>query len=330
MKFVVCMFVLLSGVVPGCARGGDDGPDPIDEPDASNGALGKGEACTPGDTCRVGLTCVEGVCCSNPDCQGPCSSCKVKGSEGTCVAVPLGQDPENACGDIDCSGYFAGWNGVSCFTQANVLASRASCNGLGKCQTASELCPNQTDLGPAATTCRVCESPKNGTCTGTTPGMCESATGSDQFEPNDACVNVKSIGAVGTNESHQVTGIMQVEPLGDIDQYNFLALESDNKCNTCNGSQTETYRVLIYLQVPPNAGTYRICASQGSCGNMPMQCKDVAAGSSDNALSIDVLDPCGGTNSVLPFFVQVSGITNSHSCQPYGLSFEMITPCPGL
>lgn len=62
-----------------------------------------GQACSVGDDCPSGY-CTDGVCC-NSACAGPCESCAIGGSEGTCSPHDAGTDPENNCpGTLACTG----------------------------------------------------------------------------------------------------------------------------------------------------------------------------------------------------------------------------------
>ena len=55
-----------------------------------------GHACTRNTQCLSG-TCSDGVCC-NVNC-GKCGSCNTPGTEGTCIPIAAGTDPENECMD---------------------------------------------------------------------------------------------------------------------------------------------------------------------------------------------------------------------------------------
>ncbi len=138
-----------------------------------------GDACTASNQCMSGLSCVDGVCCTS-SCTGTCVACNVPGSEGTCSPVPVGQDPANECAGLDCSSYFAGFTGSTCFERADAPSSAVSCNGAGACQQPADVCPSQ-GRGDARLTCDAsCQSPNGASCTGTAPPVCNNLTPGNQ------------------------------------------------------------------------------------------------------------------------------------------------------
>jgi MYXO-CTERM domain-containing protein len=64
---------------------------------------GLGEECTAPMGCESGM-CVDGVCCDAEECDGACTRCDVSGSEGSCTAVPEGEDPDVECPLSTCDG----------------------------------------------------------------------------------------------------------------------------------------------------------------------------------------------------------------------------------
>ncbi|MGM0576891.1 MAG: putative metal-binding motif-containing protein [Myxococcota bacterium] len=138
--------------------------------------LGTGEPCGASAECAAGLTCVDGVCCGST-CAGDCRRCDLPGSEGTCAFVEEGLDPDDDCGAVSCDGWYHGFEGGTCYERADVSAGAATCDGAGACLGASALCPTRGQ-GDAAVTCDPqCQSPAEGTCTGTTAGSCTNLTG---------------------------------------------------------------------------------------------------------------------------------------------------------
>ena len=109
---------------------------------------GQGQACRSSDDC--GSTyCVDGVCCASA-CTGTCQACNLAGSEGRCVPVPAGQDPNQECpADLAAAcGRAGGCNGAgACRMQpegapcggskvcAGITESQRACNGSGTCVT---------------------------------------------------------------------------------------------------------------------------------------------------------------------------------------------------
>lgn len=140
---------------------------------------GPGDACTASNQCSGGLSCVDGVCCTS-SCTGTCEACNLPGSEGTCAAVPDGADPAGECGGFDCSSYFAGFSGDSCYERQPAPASAVSCNGARACQTPATVCPTMPP-GDLRSTCDAsCQDPRPGTCQGTTPPVCDNVGAGNQ------------------------------------------------------------------------------------------------------------------------------------------------------
>jgi hypothetical protein len=83
--------------------------------DCAPGELCTGGVCTlspNGAPCNVGTTCESGFCadavCCNDACSGTCRACvhaKTEATDGTCVPIPTGQDPDDECaGSNVCDG----------------------------------------------------------------------------------------------------------------------------------------------------------------------------------------------------------------------------------
>lgn len=135
--------------------------------------IGAGGFCDQQSDCSSGLVCVDSVCCDNI-CAGTCGACDLQGSVGTCSLIPGGMDPDAECDSIDCSTFYFGWEGGTCFAKANVSAALATCGGDGACASQPDECSAQSARGPAALVCDpICQSPNLSSCTGTTPGTCD-------------------------------------------------------------------------------------------------------------------------------------------------------------
>src|SRR5690606_29978235 len=61
-----------------------------------------GEICAAQAECLSGF-CTDGVCC-NQVCGGLCQACDLSGTEGACVAVAFGSDPDAECAAGACDG----------------------------------------------------------------------------------------------------------------------------------------------------------------------------------------------------------------------------------
>ena len=132
---------------------------------------GPGGYCDEPSDCDASLYCVDNVCC-NSECAGSCEACDLVGSEGTCTAVPGGQDPDGECGAIGCASYYHGWGGDTCYRRADVSAAAAMCSGSRSCRSAAVECGASGQGGAAITCDDYCQNPSGGTCTGTTAGTC--------------------------------------------------------------------------------------------------------------------------------------------------------------
>jgi hypothetical protein len=149
--------------------------------------LALGASCSGSSFCASG-NCVDNVCC-NSTCTGSCRACDVSGSEGTCVNVPAGSDPDNECPGIACNAFYFGWVGDTCYRRADAPAATVACNGAGACQSASQVCPLRPQ-GAVQITCHpTCQDPNPATCTGTTAGSCVNVNPGTQTCGVGACMN---------------------------------------------------------------------------------------------------------------------------------------------
>jgi MYXO-CTERM domain-containing protein len=91
---------------------------------------GKGMGCTSetATTCASGF-CVDGVCCEEVSCSGPCISCNVPGSEGTCFPVKAGTVVPGSCSDgnaCDSTGTCKSANGQPCKSEGTCASGHCS------------------------------------------------------------------------------------------------------------------------------------------------------------------------------------------------------------
>ncbi len=94
---------------------------------------GNGEGCTAATvaSCASG-NCVNGVCCESAACTGPCKSCNVAGSEGSCVPAKAGTEVAGSCSNgqaCDGVGNCMSGNGQAC-TSAAACASGNCVDGV--------------------------------------------------------------------------------------------------------------------------------------------------------------------------------------------------------
>ncbi len=152
-----------------------DGMSPGDAPDADEGdssagddPLALGRPCMHGGQCYSGF-CVDDVCC-NSDCTGTCLSCKVTGSEGTCMPAPAGQDPRDQCAEMPpascgldgtcdgagaCRRYVAGSECAPGSCTGSTEQAASTCDGAGACKPGgTRSCAPQTcQNGSCGTAC---------------------------------------------------------------------------------------------------------------------------------------------------------------------------------
>jgi Cellulose binding domain len=116
----------------------------------NNGSCGlkpPGASCSANADC-MSTHCAQGVCCSTA-CTGTCMSCAIAKSQGTCIAVPQGQDPLGQCADQGamscltdgfcdgkgaCEDYAAGTSCGPDMCSAGTETPGGKCDGKGTCQ----------------------------------------------------------------------------------------------------------------------------------------------------------------------------------------------------
>jgi hypothetical protein len=138
-----------------------------------NGSCGlkpKGAACNASAECGAGLVCStrEKVCCTT-DCSGPCQSCTLAATLGTCSPVAAGaNDPSGQCG----------------VSAVSTCLNDGKCDGAGACrkypagtQCAPPSCPANMSTQTLAKTCNgagLCN--QGGGTRACSPFMCDGAT----------------------------------------------------------------------------------------------------------------------------------------------------------
>lgn len=220
---------------------GDDAATPDDaatvdaaSDDASSPPSDAGfTACTPATASAVcgARPCVDGYCCDQT-CDGPCRSCAVAGSEGTCSMHGSGTDPENECA-----------------TQApSTCGTTGVCDGAGACalHPSSVAC----DDGMACTSSDACDG--SGTCRGAAPTSCAPGAG------NECC-----LGACGA-------GGCRTDPGTCADVCGATQLSVGRTCQGCGGAGAAGACLGGAIQVC-DASSHALC-QQASCGGATYVC----------------------------------------------------------
>jgi hypothetical protein len=136
-----------------------------------------GAQCAADGDCESGQ-CEDGVCCATT-CNGLCESCNVAGTEGQCVDIPSGSDPDNECA-----------GGAVCDAGVCKKPAGDTCGNAGECS--SGFCANGVCCNAACTAmCEACNvTGSEGMCVnvpnGQDPG--NDCTGGQVCDGNGACV----------------------------------------------------------------------------------------------------------------------------------------------
>ncbi|MBW1806652.1 MAG: PKD domain-containing protein [Deltaproteobacteria bacterium] len=144
------------------------------------GNLDIGSTCTLDTQCESDH-CIDGVCCQDI-CTTGCYRCDIQNSEGTCTAIPDGQDPDGECsGSGVCAGSCNGFGGCNYPDLNTVCDICARCNSLGQCNLWV-----QADSDPAD------ECPDCQVCNGSAAGCLPVSSGQDPLNectagPQDDC-----------------------------------------------------------------------------------------------------------------------------------------------
>ncbi|MEA2037272.1 MAG: hypothetical protein U9O94_07200 [Nanoarchaeota archaeon] len=169
-----------------------------------------------------------------PDYGTSAGLCRICDGAGNEINVPSGQDSNDDCNGIDCSGYYVatGTEGAyssqieSCYERANEPASTHNCNGNGVCRTAAQDCPGN----PADTfqySCGECKYIDTSNCAGTTLGACTN------YNLPTACGVCKGCQSGYCQNQATNTGD---NLFGCIGSNKYCSLVRNNLgCKTCNG-----------------------------------------------------------------------------------------------
>jgi len=199
-----------------------------------------GEACTTASECGSGQCAAEGVCCDKA-CGEVCFTCKIPGSEGTCLPAFQGTDP-----------------GDRCPTQtADTCGTTGVCDGTGACErfsgNAGVVCAMESCVGSMRTTTATCDS--QGGCTGAATQSCapyQCAT------DGKSCRTTCSTDADCVAPNTCVNGSCGKKPLG-------ASCGADAECNSTFCAQGKCCMTAC-------SGTCKSCAvagSEGTCKNVP-------------------------------------------------------------
>jgi hypothetical protein len=130
-----------------------------------------GEACAAATECASNQ-CVEGVCCDSA-CNGPCRSCRLPASLGTCTGFPMNSDLDGGCaGGQTCTGGPVDAGLSVCHTSCS---SPAQCKPGYACQV-SGACLLLKPLGATAAAASECQSGFRADgvcCSSTCSGLCQ-------------------------------------------------------------------------------------------------------------------------------------------------------------
>ncbi len=165
----------------------------------SCGLKGPGAVCGSSAECQSGLSCAQGVCCNSP-CAGPCQSCALPNTPGTCTNVPANQvDPAAQCldkgaagcgtngkcdGNGGCQLYLQGTTcgGSTCPAGTSTFTGTSTCDGAGKCVT-----PNPAPCFPFQCGTNVCKNICTSDADCASPAVCNSSGSCGLKPPGQSC-----------------------------------------------------------------------------------------------------------------------------------------------
>ncbi len=237
---------------------------------------GIGAACANQAQCAMGTFCVDGVCCNNA-CTDTCRRCNDPGSEGLCVPVASGQDPDGECPGQD------------------------ACNGLGGCAK-----PNGALCGsPLDCLSGFCE---DGVCCGTScPGACTSCNLPNSVgtcAPLDA--SAQPAGCSGTKACNGAGSCLAL---------NGQSCAGNNECLSgfcgdgvcCNNACAGT---CARCDLPGNVGT----CTNVPVGQQVSGCNTTMACDGNNACKKASGQACGAAGECVTGFCPSEGATQKYCC----------------
>jgi hypothetical protein len=290
----------------------------------NNGSCGPkppGASCAADADC-MSTHCAQGVCCSTT-CTGNCMSCAIDKNQGTCITVPVGQDPLGQCADQGAS---------TCLTNG-------SCDGAGKCQNYASGTVCGADVCSAGTETPSGRCDGKGTCVAGTLAACTPYVCGTTGDCKTSCATSAdcSTGYVcnGTICGKKVNGTVCTGATecgsGYCEQGVCCNTGCEATCQSCNlsaataGSCTNVPTGQDPLNQCTDAGAPS-CGNNGSC-NGAGKCQNYPSGTvclaqSCSASTLMASSRCDGAGKC------VAGATSS--CAPYSCgATACLTVCGG-
>jgi hypothetical protein len=293
--------------------------------DGSCGLKPNGGACSNPNEC-ISNFCQHGFCCET-SCTGPCKSCGLENSRGSCRNVANGAaDPQQTCSDMGAASCrtdgFCDGNGAcrlyaagttcqppSCPTAQSTLVSGRSCNGLGVCQAATTIaCAPYVCNGTTA-----CKAACTGDGDCLPPNICDPQT--------NLCGDKRRLGQSCTATSECLTGNTCVDGV-------CCSSPSCGLCQACNvsGSAGNCANVASGISEPhglctanPPCGNTGACNGAGACqqASTTVACGNATCSGS----TFTPVSHCNGTGTC--------AAQTASSCSPYvcGTNACKSTPC---
>ncbi len=197
--------------------------------------------------------------------------------------------------------------------------------GVGECSRTVPVCvngaPNQ--CVPGRPSPEVCDALDND-CDGST----DEGLAGDVYESDDSCGGRRALAAqVSGDPSTTITAT--IYPAGDADFYVFRAQEDDdNSCECCDWAcLDEDFRATVYLTPPPGK-RYRLCVDGSCVSGSGGNCVDVTGpNTASRSFTFDGSCCPGGCSDSHDVHVKVLGLSGSHDCHPYTLTYRVEQGC---